>query len=129
MFTPVRKLANAKLTEAQVRVIKQDLKDYHEGRSGDSPSVIAHALGLSTETIRRIDRGETWGWVSLESEEKLAQALSAPLTPEMEALAMQGFEKVLEAQRARDQATRKMAEDVAAAVKGPERELDAFGKE
>ncbi|MGH9429632.1 MAG: hypothetical protein ACRD2L_25380 [Terriglobia bacterium] len=126
MFNKPRR-ANAKLTEEQVRVIKQDLKDYHEGRSGDSPRMIALALGLSTETVRRIDRGETWQGVG--EREEFEEGV--PIAKEMEAEALKDLDKILAAQKAHDeatrQATRKM-EESAREVGKVDRELDGFTK-
>lgn len=129
MFVPTkRRPANAKLTEAQVRVIKQDLKDYHEGRSGDSPGAIANMLGICAETIRRIDRGETWGWVQLDSEENLAAALAVPPTPEEEAKVNQIAKEMFEwEQKRKASATAKMLESITE-VKRPDRLIDDIEK-
>lgn len=128
-FLPIKKRGNAKLTEAQVRIIKQDLKDYHEGKSGDSPVEIGKALGLGTETIRRIDRGETWGWVSLDNEANLAAVLSAPATPEEQATMDKMAKEMFEWQEARKvSAVDKMAQSVKE-VKRPDELVDDIGKE
>lgn len=52
-----RKNMNAALTEAQVRVIKRELE------KGIPASHLARTYLVSGETIRRIGRGETWGWL------------------------------------------------------------------
>lgn len=52
------KNANSVLVEADVVVIKRMLV------KGDSASMLARIYGVSAETIRRIGRGETWGWLT-----------------------------------------------------------------
>lgn len=70
---------NAKLDEEDVRHIRWLL------RTGQaSPREIAKARGLAVETVRRIERRETWGWLSDETtappasgaEESLARVLA-----------------------------------------------------
>ena len=51
------RVGNAQLSEAQVRSIRQLLKE------GTSARELAEIHMLSVETIRRIGRRETWGWV------------------------------------------------------------------
>lgn len=106
-------MAGAILTEADVRVIKLRLKQYHEGHpEGDSPRTLAQVHGVAIDTIRRIDREEAWAWVDPMITE---DELTATVTPEMEALAFAGFDKVLKAQAeqdARKAATQKMLNDI-----------------
>lgn len=50
---------NSTLTEEQVRTIKVRLLE------GESAASLARVYLVSAETIRRIARGETWGWLDL----------------------------------------------------------------
>ncbi len=52
---------NAALTEAQVRVIKAALRD-----TDVSYRELGKIYMVSSETIRRIDVGDTWQWITLE---------------------------------------------------------------
>jgi hypothetical protein len=51
------KNANSRLTEGQVVIIKRDLA------LGVPAPALARLHQVSAETIRRIGRGETWGWL------------------------------------------------------------------
>lgn len=66
-----QRTGSATLTAEEVRVIKRLLREAREGY-GDGrylgPRAIAQMYQVGTETIRRIDRGDTWGW--LEAEER-----------------------------------------------------------
>lgn len=64
---------NSVLTEAQVRVIKQHLM------VGQSAASLARIYRVSAETIRRIARGETWGYVDVE-EAKVLPLVIPPAT-------------------------------------------------
>jgi hypothetical protein len=72
-----RKLArSAVLTEFEVMTIKKRLGHFAEipgtGKR-EWPRDLAKEYGVSTETIRRIDRGDTWGWLIPESPEIVAR--------------------------------------------------------
>jgi hypothetical protein len=128
-FVPLKKPGNAKLTEEQVRIIKRDLADYHAGKSGDSPLEIARMLGLAAETIRRIDRGETWGWVGLEDTKRLETVLTAPVSAEEQAEMDKIAEQIFAMQEGlkKPSALDKMTKAVEEARK-PEKGLDDFAK-
>lgn len=49
--------SNSKLSEAEVRIILNELA------RGVSAASLARTYQVSAETIRRIGRGETWGWL------------------------------------------------------------------
>lgn len=49
--------SHSRLTELQVQVIKQQLA------TGVTGASLARLYQVSGETIRRIGRGETWGWL------------------------------------------------------------------
>lgn len=67
------KNANARLTEAEVRMIKTRLY------TGESAPSISRDFYVSTETIRRIARGETWSWLDIADGSTEAQAqLASP---------------------------------------------------
>lgn len=55
-----KRTAGATLTEPEVRIIKAKLQE------GISPRALAGIYQVGIETVRRIDRGETWAWVKLE---------------------------------------------------------------
>lgn len=60
-FQPARhrkRTAGAILSEREVAVIKRKLLD------GMTPRELSHIYLVATETIRRIAREETWGWVT-----------------------------------------------------------------
>jgi transposase len=83
----------SKLTEAQVRVIKQSLAD------GMRPRALAKIYMVGTETIARIKRGDTWGWVTLqEPQDRLDAVLSVPLSEEEDAEARAGMERAMKVQ-------------------------------
>lgn len=66
----------AKLTEHEVRLIKQ------QAAKGIRAAELARVYGLAAETVRRILRGETWTWVSIEpprSEEQIAAEAQSSL--------------------------------------------------
>lgn len=76
---------NAALSEAEVRLIKQALME------GNAAPGIARIYGVSAETIRRINRGETWGWLDAEPE---PVPVEAPPTPEEEAIYQASLERL-----------------------------------
>lgn len=78
---------NAALTEAEVRLIKQALME------GNAAPGIARIYGVSAETIRRINRGETWGWLDAEPL-PVAPAEDLPPTPEEEAIYQASLERL-----------------------------------
>lgn len=53
-----QRIGGAVLTSAEVALIKRRLLDGIE-----APRDIGNSYGVSTETIRRIGRGDAWGWV------------------------------------------------------------------
>lgn len=76
---------NAALTEEQVRAIL--------ARQGtDSASTLATVYGCSAETIRRIWRGETWGWL----DEEGATAAPPGLTAEEATAAQASLQRLQE---------------------------------
>jgi len=64
----------AKLTVEDVIIVKCRLAN------GETPRVIAQSFGLSTETIRKIARGESWAWLIPEQGECVKISL-APKWP------------------------------------------------
>lgn len=81
---------SAILTEEDVRRIKERLGHY--GGKREWPRDIAKEYMVGTETIRRIDRGDTWGWLLPEhakepvGEAALAAAAEASLAKLKEGL-------------------------------------------
>lgn len=120
------KSASAKLTTEQVIAIKKLLSELDKwGRRVWSASEIARtycAAGtfISAEAIRRIDRGESWGW--LQMAEDVSQ--KKPMSEEMRMAAAASQAKVLE----RLNADRLLSELQADPDK-PEEELSDFEKQ
>ena len=92
---------NASLTEAQVRVIKAMLRD-----TTVSYREIARIYMVSSETIRRINAGDTWAWIELD----------APMNFEEAPLAV-GTKTAADAQRSLD-IVLKMTQDIHKAREG-----------
>lgn len=79
-----KRTAAAILTEAEVRVIKTKLAEGMDRRD------LANIYQVAKETIARIDRGDTWGWVKAQgaitqSELDEQIMLATPLTEEEKA--------------------------------------------
>lgn len=74
----------SELTEAQVRAIRQRLAEGSATQGG-----LARLYGVSANTIGRIWRGETWGW--LDEEEGTALA---PDSPQMQAQAEESLRRL-----------------------------------
>lgn len=69
---------NSALTEAQVRIIKERL------RLGTPRRTLAQIYHIALETIARIDRGDTWGWVDIDEipPDLTQEELVAPIRPD-----------------------------------------------
>ena len=52
--------ANAKLSEREVREIREALTRYHQAVEKCSPNALAAQYGVSAAVIRKIDQGERW---------------------------------------------------------------------
>lgn len=88
------KLANAQLTEREVRLIRAALA------RGAKPKALAELYGTGVETIRRIGRRETWAWVTDEFRPEEAEATAElalpPKTEETEAAAAASLARLQE---------------------------------
>lgn len=83
---------NAQLTEAEVLVIRQKW----DAREASAP-MLARVYGVSGETIRRIGRRETWGWLEegMAREEMLPEVPLPPATPETERAAAESAKRLM----------------------------------
>lgn len=82
-------MGNAQLTETQVRVIRRALEE-----NTQTVRELADMYRLSAETVRRIGRRETWGWLPDED----IRDLTLQLDPVQDAKAAASLAKVLQAQ-------------------------------
>jgi hypothetical protein len=81
--------ANAMLTEGEVRAIRKSLEE------GLRPKALAELYLLSVETIRRIGRRESWGWVKEEVPMPDIPDVLPPATEEEHRRAMESQARLL----------------------------------
>lgn len=87
-----RRTASAVLTENEVRLIKRALL-----RKESTPREIAQIYCVGVETIRKISRGDSWGWVidAPGVEEREDAMMSTPMSAGMRDAAQESLQKLL----------------------------------